>query len=421
MIRHNVVLQTAALAVSAAVFGCTPAAVPNGATAHSTAIQPGICMRDSVASGNRVAFDVVGLPASLVKLLNAAQPTDAEWREFFVVFPQAEPAGDIADRPPMLGSYRITGDVISFEPQFPLLPGLKYRVEFDIEKVSFDVRARWLDASGASANDLFGPRLESTLALPRSAAAAATVITSIFPTRGQLPENQLKFYIHFSAPMGRGDSYKHVRLLDEYGREVELPFLELDEELWDPTGRRFTLFFDPGRIKRGLKPREEFGPVLEEGKRYTLVIDRRWRDARSEPLAESVRKTIEVLAPDDEQPIVSNWKLTEPAAGTSDPLVVNFPDPLDHAMLQRVLGVIDSRGQPVRGEVAVDNEETRWRFTPAGAWQAGDYELVVDTTLEDLAGNSIERPFEVDVLRPIRREIESSTVTLRFSVAEAAK
>ena len=38
------------------------------------------------------------------------------------------------------------------------------------------------------------------------------------------------------------------------GQAVADPFLELDEELWSTDGRRFTLLFDPGRIKRGLKP-----------------------------------------------------------------------------------------------------------------------------------------------------------------------
>ena len=32
---------------------------------------------------------------------------------------------------------------------------------------------------------------------------------------------------------------------------IELPFLEIDEELWDPAMMRLTLFIDPGRIKRG--------------------------------------------------------------------------------------------------------------------------------------------------------------------------
>ena len=49
---------------------------------------------------------------------------------------------------------------------------------------------------------------------------------------------------------------------------MDAPFLELDEELWSPDGTRFTLVFDPGRIKRGLKPREEAGPILEAGKSY---------------------------------------------------------------------------------------------------------------------------------------------------------
>ena len=67
-------------------------------------------------------------------------------------------------------------------------------------------------------------------------------------------------------------------------------YLELDQELWDPSGTRFTLFFDPGRIKRGLKPREELGPALEENKQYALAISREWRDAKGNRLEEAFRK-----------------------------------------------------------------------------------------------------------------------------------
>ena len=73
-------------------------------------------------------------------------------------------------------------------------------------------------------------------------------------------------------------------LLDAAAKEVDLPFLELEQELWDSSGKRFTLFFDPGRIKRGLKPREEVGPALEEGKSYTFVVDRAWHDAQGDSL-----------------------------------------------------------------------------------------------------------------------------------------
>ena len=102
----------------------------------------------------------------------------------------------------------------------------------------------------------------------------------VYPSRDLLPENLLQFYIFFSAPMSRGEAYRRITLLDiATGKIVDAPFLELDEELWSPDGTRFTLVFDPGRIKRGLKPREEVGPVLEAGKSYSLVIDRQWLDA----------------------------------------------------------------------------------------------------------------------------------------------
>ena len=79
--------------------------------------------------------------------------------------------------------------------------------------------------------------------------------------------------------MSRGEAYRHLTLMDiSTKKPVHAPFLELEEELWSPDGKRFTLLVDPGRIKRGLKPREMFGPVLEAGKSYELIVDREWTD-----------------------------------------------------------------------------------------------------------------------------------------------
>ena len=218
--------------------------------------------------------------------------------------------------------------------------------------------------------------------------------------------------------MSRGEAYRRVHLIEAGGREVEMPFLELGEELWDPAGMRFTLFFDPGRIKRGLKPREEVGPSLVEGMSYTLVVDRDWQDASGRPLKEGFKKSFRAAAPDDTQPDPAKWKLEPPRGGTKDALAVLFEKPLDEAMLHRVLGVIDAGGAAVAGRIEIDREETRWRFFPDVAWRAGRHLLVADTLLEDLAGNSIARPFEVDVVRPVERRIESKTVSLPFVVGE---
>ena len=77
-------------------------------------------------------------------------------------------------------------------------------------------------------------------------------VVAVYPSSATLPENQLRFYLHFSAPMSRGEVYQHLQLLDQDGKPIVLPFLEIGEELWDTTGQRLTLLIDPGRIKRGL-------------------------------------------------------------------------------------------------------------------------------------------------------------------------
>jgi hypothetical protein len=216
--------------------------------------------------------------------------------------------------------------------------------------------------------------------------------------------------------MGRGEAYEHVRLLDAAGKPLDLPFLELGEELWDPSGKRFTLFFDPGRIKRGLKPREELGPVLEAGKSYTLVIDPKWRDAQGNLLRAPFRKPFRVDPPDEHPPDPTTWKLNAPAATTRLALVVTFPEPLDHALLDRLIAVRDASGNSVPGQTTTEADETRWRFTPEQPWTTGRYTLVVDKTLEDLAGNSIGRPFEVDLFDKVDARPTSETVTIPFQI-----
>jgi hypothetical protein len=348
----------------------------------------------------KATFEVTGLAPEDLAQLAAVKWEPARWAALFVVSVAGADTAREADRPPMLGSYHAGQTVLSFEPRFPLTPGLQYRAIFDPAKLP---RPR------------AGEPVRAQFSLPRSS-TAATVVQQVYPTAGKLPENQLKFYIHFSAPMSRGEAYERIQILDSAGKAIDHPFLELDEELWDPQGRRFTLFLHPGRVKRGLKPREELGPILEEGKAYTLVIDRRWSDARGNPLKESFRKIFHVAAPDDNPPDPKTWKLQAPAAGTREPFAVRFPKPLDHGLLQRMLWVVDADDKKVTGGVTVGEEETVWRFTLEKAWPAGSYRLVADTRLEDLAGNSIARPFEVDVFHPVQREVKAETVAVPFRV-----
>ena len=55
-------------------------------------------------------------------------------------------------------------------------------------------------------------------------------------------------------------------------------------------------------------------------------------------------------------------------------------------------------------------------FAPSKAWAAGEYKLVADTRLEDVCGNRVGEPFEIDVFKPVTRKIESKTAERVFRV-----
>ena len=206
-----------------------------------------------------------------------------------------------------------------------------------------------------------------------------------------MPENLLRFYIHFTSAMSRGEAYRHLKLIDTATKKpVHAPFLELEEELWSPDGKRFTLFIDPGRIKRGLKPREMFGPVLEAGKSYCLVVDR-GLDRRDGNTRFS-RIFAGVSGPGRRMNRCRTRRsgrscLRKPALVTRS--VVRFPEPLDRALLERLVGVLDP-----------DREVVRARFRSPKRKRSGDsflrirgapgtYRLAVGSELEDVAGNSV--------------------------------
>jgi hypothetical protein len=243
------------------------------------------------------------------------------------------------------------------------------------------------------------------------------VVSQVYPSSDTVPENQLRLYIHFSAPMGRRGGLDYVRLLNDRGEDVVDPFLPLDAEFWIGDRTRYTIFFDPGRQKRGILPNQEMGRSLEPGRSYTLVVSRDWLDAEGLPLKEDFRRTFRVVAA-DEQPLndPSAWALQTPPRASRAPLVVTFNEPLDHGLLLRALGVTDAAGEPIQGTVQVTERERRWQFTPDQAWQPGPHRLKILSILEDLAGNRIGRAFEVDNFDRADRQAEPEAFTRPFVI-----
>ncbi len=341
---------------------------------------------------NKIAVEITGLRAATLQLLQRWQPS--QWQRLFAVYTET---ADVA----MLGTYRVQGKVLRFTPQFPLEPGLKYRAEFRPAQLPGKVS---------------GPPITSTFRLPPRDTTPTTIVTNVYPSGEVVPENLLKFYLHFSAPMQRGGIYEFIQLRDDKGQPVELPFLEIDEELWDPTLTRLTVFIDPGRIKRGVLPLEEIGPSLETGKSYTLVIRQDWKDGNGAPLKAEFQKSFRVVAPDRAPPDPKHWQINAPPAGSREPLVITFPEPMDHALTSRVISVTDAASQLIAGTVTLANHERQWVFTPQTAWSRGAYQLVIQTTLEDLAGNNIGKPFEVDLFAGVERHLKTSAVKLPLEI-----
>ena len=78
--------------------------------------------------------------------------------------------------------------------------------------------------------------------------------------------------------------------------------------------------------------------------------------------------------------------------------------------------MVDADGSPVEGKGAVVEGETAWSFEPDGPWEPGPYRLIAGTDLEDLAGNGIGRPFEVDVFDRVGRRVEARAVSVPFQI-----
>jgi hypothetical protein len=347
--------------------------------------------------------------------------THDRWASFLAVrVVRDHPAGS-EPALPVWGTYRVEGEVIRFEPRFPLVPGIRYRAEFDPARLHAVMLASTPRRQPTVAGPHSAQKLVAEFSLPNRPVHPTTIVAAVHPTRAILPENLLRFYIHFSAPMSRGEAYRHIRLLDAAGKVVDAPFLELNEELWSQDGTRFTLLFDPGRIKRGLKPREEVGPILEAGRSYELMIAAEWPDAMGRPLQRGFHRSFRVGPPDETSPDPKTWSIRPPRSAARDPLEVGFPEPLDRALLDRLIAVQDAAGAAIPGQVSVAGEETIWRWTPRHPWRPGDYRLVIGTELEDLAGNSVARPFEVDLTGPITGHVAAETVVVPFRIGPAPR
>ena len=338
--------------------------------------------------------ELTGLADGVLNDIDDASLTPEQWTGLLRVAVER-------DGPPVLGAYGVADGALRFTPMFPFDQGRQYLVRFDPARLP----------GGATG----GAPIETAVGRPASTAVPSTVVTRVYPSGDTVPENMLRMYVEFSAPMGRKSGVEYLTLLDHAGQEIPGAVLPLDYEFWSPDHRRFTVFFDPGRVKKGILPNRQMGRPLEIGRTVTLVISRDWRDEHGQPLKEEHRRRFTV-GPADERPLdTASWRIESPAAGTRAGVVVRFAEPLDHGLLMRALGV-RRNDQSVDGSIVVDEAETRWTFTPTEPWRAGGYQLLALDILEDLAGNQIGRAFEVDNFDTVDKSPNPESIMIPFVV-----
>lgn len=274
----------------------------------------------------------------------------------------------------MLGEYTADKNGVTFNPLIRLTPGNVYQV-------------------------VFRGRILTSLAVPNEKKSGTSKLIGIYPSADTLPENLLKVYLKFSNPMRRGMSGQYLSMLDEKGDTLKNIFLNLEPELWDEESRQLTVWLDPGRIKRGLQPNERDGNPLQTGSLYTLAVSKEWTDIQGAQLNKAYTKQFVAMAKDLESPDPVKWEIKIPKSGSRDALSIYFLEALDYALLYNTISIIQPGGQTFNGQISVNNKERSLLFYPKTNWKPGTYHLEIDSKLEDLAGNNLNRLFDRDLLK----------------------
>jgi hypothetical protein len=138
--------------------------------------------------GKPVAVEVAGLSEQQSASLRRLAEDDPQWTKLLGIY-VASAAVAAGNTTAVAGAYRIDGDTLRFTPRFAFLPGTSYRAALDLPP----------------AGPATGFKTTLDIQIPALPTPPATKVTAIYPSSSVLPENQLRFYLHFSQPMNAGD------------------------------------------------------------------------------------------------------------------------------------------------------------------------------------------------------------------------
>src|SRR4051812_27959747 len=212
LLLHRGLFFVCALLVIASA-GCARANSGSGASRGPIHI----ALHPAVSRTRPAYIAVTGLTSEELTTLRRRPATDAEWAALLAVTVAAGSAERTAPIPPVQGRYAATDSVITFTPLFPFDPGRSYHVVFD------PARLPVAHQRAADASDL---PVSAVVSLPAVAIEPTTVVAAVYPASDVVPENLLRVYIEFSAPMGSGAGVDFVKLVELTGPRGEIERVE---------------------------------------------------------------------------------------------------------------------------------------------------------------------------------------------------
>ena len=264
---------------------------------------------------------------------------------------------DVAEKPSVAGSWSVAVDGLKFEPQFPLVPGVKYRAFCDLDSIP--------------RTKTQGDAFSLSVFIPKPPPGPRVRVLNVYPSANRLPENTLRLYIHFSGLVARGDVYKRVKLVRDDGKEVVRPLRR--DRRGTVVGRRTSPHapLRSGAREARAHPGEEHGPILEEGRSYTLTIDPKWPYAGGPPARRRLQEDVLRDRP-RRRPGVAGPVETDCAAGRVGRAALG---PTGEAARPGAVGPDavggGCAGQRVEGTLSVGGGERVVSFAPAKPWAKG--------------------------------------------------
>jgi len=279
---------------------------------------------------------------------------------------------------------------------FVSVKGSQYRMlgnmHGDAEKITFTPDVPF--ERGQTYEAFSGPTLIATFTIPPDTTLSVPLLTGSFPSCDTVPSNLLKIYLQFSEPMMEGRSSQFVQLFDNAtGDTVKNAFLDLQPELWNDDRTVLTLWLDPGRIKKDLIPNKKLGVVMNDNHAYRLQVAKGWRSQKGIAINSDYSRMFVTTQRDVTKPDPEKWSVTAYDDGV---LIINTKEMLDWSLLNSTMSIWLGEEQ-IESKTISKGCERRITIAPNVPLEPGNYTLMIETRLEDLAGNNVNRLFETDV------------------------